>query len=38
MLKGETEVILFLFCSVNKTNKGFYINLSFNENFFAEAF
>ena len=38
MLKGETEVILFLFCSVNKTNECFYIKLSFNENVFVEAF
>ena len=38
MLKGETEVILFLFCSVNTTNEGFYIKLSLNENFFAKPF
>ena len=38
MLKGETEVILFPFCSENKTDEGFYIKLSFNEHFFAEAF
>ena len=38
MLKGETEVILFLFCPVNKTNQGFYIKLSLNEIFFAETF
>ena len=38
MLKGETEVILFLFCCVNKTNEGFYIKLSFNENVSAKAF
>ena len=38
MLKGETEVTLFPFCSENKTDEGFYIKLSFNEHFFAEAF
>ena len=38
MLKGETEVILFLFCCVNKTNEGFYIKLSFNEMFLQKHF
>ena len=38
MLKGETEVILFLFCSVNKINKGIYIKLSFNENVLQKHF
>ena len=38
MLKGETGVILFLFCSVNKLNKGIYIKLSFSENFLLKHF
>ena len=38
MLQGEAQVILFLFCSANKTNEVFYIKLSFNEKSLEEAF